>query len=97
MYAFFGHAIFFMINFFLKYMYVINFFIRIVLFPIKNLISKFAGNHKLLRRILLPSLQRCPTFAFSVVTFLTAFPFSLFKTVLGEGVQTVGSVGPGTS
>lgn len=29
--------------------------------------------------------------------FLRAFPFSLFKKVLGEGVQTVGSVGPGTS
>lgn len=29
--------------------------------------------------------------------FLIAFPFSLFKTVLGEGVQTVGSDGPGTS
>lgn len=29
--------------------------------------------------------------------FLRAFPFSLVKTVLGEGVQTVGSVGPGTS
>lgn len=28
---------------------------------------------------------------------LRAFPFSMFKIVLGEGVQTVGSDGPGTS